>query len=521
MPKVKTERRTAEPQLPLQHKAFSSETPSSGFRVKTEETDDEHDLRVQLARRHALPPATSASLNSGQASINDARVKNEVSDKQDFKLCAFDCLNLFKPFHPSFSPANMPRVQKEHKTAAERHAVPSKESPSAESMTDVLVKCDLSVEHNLKPTLTRHALHHFATSSRQTSFTLNTGSYANSGVSDGQESEESESELSQDIESEWTNSKGADELCIKPGKQYAIHHGASTSLMDEEYLEAYLTGKQFSSLEPEVGLTQDNPTRKVKKPPQNLPRKENIFRSQKWVADRIVKILERCGVQCALVDDMAQLLFGMKNHKCRNIILAVYPSDGRSQLEVAKLKRRVVEEDPTCFAMHTRKADGTSLAQLFCNPPEAIRQTMDFVFFVSKAATRTRRYRGYEVRLVVPCPNTAILPYFPVQHIIWIDGFPVLSFAFILLRQVFRWHEAYRSNMRCKRLLQKNRADMLHMLLNSTTHIEPLCVTSPWTSQPPLISPSDLASVKQQIATFIKCRAGASTKEAWIKLGLA
>ncbi|PPR04858.1 hypothetical protein CVT24_007246, partial [Panaeolus cyanescens] len=80
MPKVKTERRTAEPQLPLECKSFSDETSSSGFRVKTEESDD-----LQLASRHTFPPAASASLKSGQASINCARIKNEVSDEQDLK----------------------------------------------------------------------------------------------------------------------------------------------------------------------------------------------------------------------------------------------------------------------------------------------------------------------------------------------------------------------------------------------------------------------------------------------------
>ncbi|PPR04876.1 hypothetical protein CVT24_007208, partial [Panaeolus cyanescens] len=80
MPKVKTERRTAEPQLPLQHEAFSGETLSSGFRVKTEESDG-----LQLASRHALPPAATVSLKSGQASSNLAHVKNEVSDGQDLK----------------------------------------------------------------------------------------------------------------------------------------------------------------------------------------------------------------------------------------------------------------------------------------------------------------------------------------------------------------------------------------------------------------------------------------------------
>ncbi|PPR04281.1 hypothetical protein CVT24_013365 [Panaeolus cyanescens] len=70
-------------------------------------------------------------------------------------------------------------------------------------------------------------------------------------------------------------------------------------------------------------------------------------------------------------------------------------------------------------------------------------------------------------------------------------------------------------------LAQSNRANALLLLLSNTAYIEPLRIAAPWTSQPPLIPSLLLASVKQQIAAFIKFSAGASTKKDWTKLGLA
>ncbi|PPQ81522.1 hypothetical protein CVT24_000347 [Panaeolus cyanescens] len=399
----------------------------------------------------------------------------------------------------------MPKVQKERKTAAERYALPSKESPRAESMTgDVLVKCDLSVGFDLKHTDTQPALRHFSTSSQQTSSTVITSICANIEVSDGQESD-SELELECPHGSiDFNDTFGYCTRCITTGMLRKILPPDSD---DED-----ASNPIWHVVVPE-GAYKPNP-------PRFRTRTADAFRSQRWVADRIVTILTRCGVQCALVDDMANAVFSMNDHKCENIAIAVYPSDGTSTLQLDDLLQRVVEEDPTCFTRHGKKPHETQLTQLFCNPPEALRKTLDFEFFVTKTTKKSRCSLGYKVQLVVPTgPNSTLLPQSPAQHIVWIDGLPVISFAYTLLRQLHHWHMAYRSTPRG--LTQSNRANVLLLLLSNTAYIEPLRIAAPWTSQPPLIPSLLIASVKQQIAAFIKSSAGASTRKDWIKLGLA
>ncbi|PPR04875.1 hypothetical protein CVT24_007207 [Panaeolus cyanescens] len=246
------------------------------------------------------------------------------------------------------------------------------------------------------------------------------------------------------------------------------------------------------------------------------------FQSQKWVAERIVAILTRRGFRCTLLDDLASELFGIKNRRPgRVVMLAVYAPDGYSALQVEDLQQQIVDEDPTCFQLGQPKNRPKSDVQyLFCHPSLALQQSLDFEFILPP----TKLCPGYKVELTVPPTQDfgrklGRLLYASVQHIVWMGPLPVLSFAFTLLHQVQSWHASYEANSHSR--AQRYRAGVLSILLNTTTHIEPLRVTRPWASQPPMLPSSEIISLKMQIATFISTPAGSSTKEEWIKLGLA
>ncbi|PPQ81523.1 hypothetical protein CVT24_000348 [Panaeolus cyanescens] len=226
--------------------------------------------------------------------------------------------------------------------------------------------------------------------------------------------------------------------------------------------------------------------------------------------------------ECALIDEMANELFGMKHRRPGNIItLAVYSPNGYSALQVKDLQQRVVKEDPTCFELGQPKNRRKSDAQyLFCHPSLALRQILDFEFLFPPA----KYGPGYKVELTAPRDTPSDrklhnLLYSSIQHIVYIGPLPVLSFAFLLLRQVHLWHSSYEGKPHGR--AQQYRADVLSILLNTTAHIEPLRITKPWASQPPMLPHSEISSLKMKIATFISTPVGSPTKEDWINLGLA